>query len=73
MLDKNGTPHAIPRILGDPNTPTDVKIVFPSDTIFANDEIIPTLHKLVALADSIVAALASIIEGDALNATKSAP
>lgn len=73
MLDKNGKPHAFPRIVGDPNTPADVKIVFPSDTIFANDEIIPTLHKLVALADSIVAALASIIESDALNATKSAP
>ena len=61
MLDDNDKPLPIPVIIGDPNKPSDIKIIFPEGSPFAGEEIIPTLYKLVALADSIVSTLASIL------------
>ena len=61
LRDDNGHQLPIPIIIGDPNKPSDIKIVFPEGSPFANEEIVPTLHKLETLADSIVATLASIL------------
>lgn len=42
------------KIVGDPNKPSDVKLVFPADSTLSEHELISTLHKLVDLTASIV-------------------
>ena len=65
LYDDNGVYYETPIIVGDPDKATSVAFVFPNDTAFAGEEIIPTLHKLMALTDGIITALASILNSGA--------
>ena len=49
-----------PQIVGDPNEPTSVQLVFPPDSAFAGQAIIPTLHGLVKLVTGIIEAFVVI-------------
>jgi hypothetical protein len=57
LHDGNGNYYDPPRIVGCRNTPSEIKFVFPDESPFAKEEIIPTLHKLAGLTDGIVTAV----------------
>jgi hypothetical protein len=48
-------------IVGDPNKPSEVKLVFPPDCPFAGQELLPTLHGLLALTTSVVEAFKGLV------------
>ncbi|MGH9354249.1 MAG: hypothetical protein ACRD2G_19140 [Terriglobia bacterium] len=56
--DDDGTPNL--SFIGDPNSPSEVKVVFPPNISLAGQEIIPALHDLVELATSIVEAFCAL-------------
>jgi hypothetical protein len=58
MWEDDGTPN--PRVIGDPNAPSEVRVVFPSEAGPAGRELIPTLHELTQLVDSIVEAFRAL-------------
>ncbi|WGJ14132.1 hypothetical protein QEV83_15970 [Methylocapsa sp. D3K7] len=53
-----------PRVIGDPNAPTEIKLIFPNEVGLAGREIIPTLHELVQLVDGIVEAFRALANRD---------
>jgi len=61
MWGDDGVLHPTPRIIGDPNAISDIKIIFPADAPFAGKEIIPTLKSLIAMTDEIINNMADII------------
>ncbi|SEC57945.1 hypothetical protein SAMN05519104_1649 [Rhizobiales bacterium GAS188] len=63
MWEDDGTPN--PRVIGDPNAPTEIKIVFPSEVGPAGQELLPTLHELVQLVERIVEAFRALANRDA--------
>jgi hypothetical protein len=50
--DEQGQPK--PKIVGDPNKPSEIKLVLPDTCALAGQELIPTLHKLVETTATIV-------------------
>ena len=62
IREQDGTLCDPPRIVGDPNMASDIRFVFPEDTPLAKEELIPTLHHLITLVDSIVSALSCILD-----------
>jgi hypothetical protein len=58
MWEDDGTIN--PRIIGDPNLPSEVKLVFPNGLGLDGLEVIPTLRELVVLIDKTVDAFRAI-------------
>lgn len=56
--DEHGRP--MPKIVGDPNKPSETRLEFPNDSVFAGKEIIPTLHDLVKTAAGTVEAFKAL-------------
>ena len=51
-----GNRHPVPKIIGDPTKPSELKLFFPQDTALATQELVPTLHLMVETTASIVEA-----------------
>jgi hypothetical protein len=62
MRDDDGTIN--PRVISDPNSPSDIKFVFPGEVGPTGKELIPTLHELVELVEGIVEAFRGIANCD---------
>jgi hypothetical protein len=62
MWDDEGNHN--PRIITDPNKPSELSVVFPHDTALANQQIVETLHGLVGLLSEILDTLAGMLKAE---------
>jgi hypothetical protein len=62
MWEDDGTIN--PRVIGDPNSPSEVKFAFPGELEPRGRELIPTLHELVVLVEGIVEAFRTLANRD---------
>jgi hypothetical protein len=60
LRDDDGTLN--PVVVGDPVTSSDLKVIFPAETPFAGQKVIPTLEGLVELTERIIEAFAALSE-----------
>jgi hypothetical protein len=65
MWDDDGTMN--PRVIGNPNCPTEIKLAFPGETGSQPRELISTVHELVQLVEGIVEAFRALANRDTLT------